>query len=493
MRILCLFVVIFITACSEEPKQSINFGLNTAPVTLDPRFATDAVSYRLTRLLYQSLIDFDDNFQVIPGITDWEQINLKHYRFTLNDNTQYFHDGTELTADDIKATYESVLNPDTVSPHRGSIEMIQSIEVVDESTIDFYLNRDDPLFPGRLVISILPAKLIQTEHQFQNNPIGSGPFRFISWNDEAKLILSRISDENKFEFITVKDPTVRVLKLLRGELDLIQGNLSPEVIDWLSDKESIVINKRAGDTFTYIGFNLKDELLGKQQIRLAIAHAIDREAIIKFVMKDNARLASAILPPVHWAGHPDLQGVDYSPEQSKKILKQFGYDPDNPLGLTYKTSNNPFRLRLATIIQSQLKEVGIDVDIQSYDWGTFYSDIKQGRFQLYSLSWVGLKMPDIFRYVFHSDAVPPKGANRGRLSDAKVDQLIEQAESENDLTSHATYYRELQRYLLDVLPYVPLWYEDTILAKRANIQGYDLATDGKFDSLIKVNRIKIND
>ncbi|MEM7027251.1 MAG: ABC transporter substrate-binding protein [Pseudomonadota bacterium] len=468
-------------------------GLNTAPVTLDPRFATDAVSYRLTRLIYQNLIDFDDNFQVISGITDWDQIALNHYRFSINKKSASFHNGVQLTAHDIKATYDSVLNPDTVSPHRGSIEMIESIKVIDNQIVDFYLNRDDPLFPGRLVISILPADLIKSGHTFQNLPIGSGPFKFISWDDEVKLKLTRIVDQQVFNFFTVKDPTVRVLKLLRGELDILQGNLSPEIVTWLSEKQSIEVHKRAGDTFTYIGFNLQDKHTGNQEIRQAIAYAVDRNAIIQFVMQENARLAAAILPPVHWAGYPGLQGIDYAPEEAQKILKQYGYDQSNPLNLTYKTSNNPFRLRLATIIQSQLKEVGIELDIQSYDWGTFYSDIKQGRFQMYSLSWVGLKMPDIFRYVFHSDAIPPKGANRGRLVDTKVDTFIERAETEPDLTSQAENYRQLQRYLLDVLPYVPLWYEDTIMARQMDIEGYELAADGNFDALINVKRITPDD
>ena len=213
-------------------------------------------------------------------------------------------------------------------------------------------------------------------------------------------------------------------------------------------------------------------------------------AIIKYVMGDSARKAGAMFTPDHWAGNSRLTGVEYNPAQAKHLLKQAGFDTASPLRLSYKTSNDPFRLRLATIIQDQLKSVGIEVDIRSYDWGTFYGDIKSGRFQMYSLSWVGLKMPDIFRYVFHSTAIPPNGANRGRFIDARVDTLIETAEVESSLSKQAEYYRELQQILFDALLYIPLWYEDNVVAMKNDIQGYVLSTDGNFDSL--KNTVRVN-
>jgi peptide/nickel transport system substrate-binding protein len=481
-------LLFFIVSCADSNRSSIAFGLNAAPVTLDPRFATDAISYRITRLLYRSLIDFDDQFQVKPDLANWEQIALDHYRFALGDEGRKFHNGTRLTATDVKASYDSVLNPKTVSPHRASIEMIESMEVIDENTIDFKLTRSDPLFPGRLVIGILPAKLISEKHDFSREPVGSGAMKVKEWEDDSRLKLVRLKDKQLIEFITLKDPTVRVLKLLRGEIDLVQGNLSPEVVTWLTERESVRVNKKQGDTFTYLGFNLEDDVTGNELVRKAIAYAIDRDSIIQYVMRNSARKAGAIFPPEHWAGHTDITGYEYDPDEAKALLKQAGYDLSTPLQLSYKTSNDPFRLRLATIIQDQLKSVGIHVDIHSYDWGTFYGDIKEGRFQMYSLSWVGLKMPDVFRYVFHSTSIPPNGANRGRYDNPQVDKLIETAELESSLSKQAEYYREIQQILFDTLPAIPLWYEDNVAALRKNIEGYELTTDGNFDSLKYITR-----
>jgi peptide/nickel transport system substrate-binding protein len=486
------FAHIFLSGCSQEKDDAIRFGLESAPVTLDPRFSTDATSYRITRLIYRSLVGFDDNFQFIPDLANWEMLDAKHYRFSLghtkNNSGRQFHHGERLTADDVKATYDDVLEISNASPHRGSIAVIKSIEVIDEDTVDFILKHPDPLFPGRLVIGILPASLIASDHPFNRQPIGSGPVALEEWPNDSDLVLKRLSDNQRLKFITVKDPTVRILKLMRDELDILQGDIPKEMISWLEEQGKTHVSKSQGDSFTYIGFNMADPVTSQLPVRQAISHAINREEIIEHVMDNTARKAGAMLPPEHWSGNAELTGVEFDPELSKRLLKAAGYDENNPLNITYKTSNNPFRVRLATIIQYQLKQVGVYVDVRSYDWGTFYGDIKAGRFQMYSLSWVGLKIPDIFRYAFHSTSTPPNGANRGRFMDAKVDAMIEAAEGKQNLSEQAEGYRILQAYLAEKLPYVPLWYEDNILVTSKDISGYELATDGNYDALLTVKK-----
>lgn len=137
-------------------------------------------------------------------------------------------------------------------------------------------------------------------------------------------------------------------------------------------------------------------------------------------------------------------------------------------------------------MQDQLARVGIHVDLRSYDWGTFYGDIKAGRFEMYSLSWVGIHTPDIFSYVFHSRSIPPKGANRGRFVDKHADDLMDQAELALTLQSKKTLYQQLQAYLLEALPYIPLWYQDHVFIAQENLKGYRVAIDGNYDSLADV-------
>jgi ABC-type dipeptide transport system, periplasmic component len=263
-----------------------------------------------------------------------------------------------MTAEDVKATYESVLDPANVSPHRITLDNIQGMETHGADTIDFHLQRADPLFPGRLVIGVLPARLIRAGHQFSRSPVGSGPLRLLSWRDDNQLTLERISDRQLIRFITVQDSTVRVLKLLRGEIDLIQGELPFELLHWLSGMQGMVVKRERGDTFAYLGFNMQDPALAQLMVRKAIAHAIDRDAIIQYVLGGAARKADSLLPPDHWAGHTGLNGYAFDPMQSRTLLAAAGYDESHPLQITYKTSNNPLRVRIATILQYQLRQVG---------------------------------------------------------------------------------------------------------------------------------------
>ncbi len=465
----------------------IRLGISSAPVTLDPLQATDAVSSRIIRLIYQTLVAFGKDDRPIPGIASWQQLSLRHYRFTLIKKS-VFHHGKPLTARDVKATYEAVLDKKTGSPQRNLLKHIERIEVPDDKTIDFYLSRNDPMFPAFLIIGIVPEDLLRQGHAFNNQPVGSGPFEFSRWPYDTELYLRRRSDAQEFELLTVKDPTIRVLKLLRGELDIIQNNLPPEHIRYLKQQVQIKFLSHSGSNYSYLGFNLQDKITSNPALRKAIAHALDKQKIIHYALGNAAQSARGFFPETHWLG-ADLKAWDYNPQKALKIMRALGYSEQNRLHLSYKTSSDPFRIRIATIIQSQLKKVWIDVDIRSYDWGTFYGDIKKGKFQLYSLTWVGIRTADIFRYVFHSHSLPPAGANRGRLSDKIVDQLIEQAETEADLNRQAVLYQRLQKHLNTLLAYIPLWYEDNIVFYRQNVAGYQLSSDGNYDGLINTIRV----
>lgn len=485
VRIVLLFILL--AGCTQTDYEGFRFGLASAPITLDPRFATDAASTRINRLLYQRLVEFDTSMQPIPSMATWQRLSSQSYRFFLTETT-VFHNQKTLNMHDVKATYTSVLDLEVGSPHRASLNMIASMEVIDEKTLDFHLNRVDLMFPGRLVIGIMPKEALATEHLFNRQPIGSGPFQFKAWPESGKLVLERRRDRTEFEFLKVKDPTVRVLKMIRRELDMIQNDLQPELVAHLLEEEKLHVSTIGGTRFSYLGFNMEDDIVGQENVRKAIAYALDRETIIKYVFGGAATTANAILKPDHWAGASDIPGYMYDPVKARRFMREAGYSLTNRPTVVYKTSSDPFRIRLATIVQQQLAEVGIDVVLKTYDWGTFYGDIKEGRFQMFSLSWVGIKNPDIFHYVFHSESIPPTGANRGRFNDKQADKLIDLADNANTKKAQAQHYAELQHYLWEHLPYVPLWYEDNVFISQPDIKGYTLAQDGNYDGLGQVYR-----
>ena len=489
LPLLFLLISLLLSSMSVQAASPvIRFGVASAPLNLDPRFASDAVSVRLNRLFYQRLVEMDAASMPRPGVADWQVITPTHYRFRLNDKVGEFPDGARLDGYDVEATYRFALDPANASPLRTAIAMIERVVALDGNTIDFHLSRPDPLFPAHLDLDILPARLLAQKHAFEQRPMGSGRFRFLDRPDPGRLLIQRRSDQQPIEIVEVKNPTVRVLKLLRGEIDLLQNDLSPELLDYLRSKSTVQVTQCAGSNFSYIGFNLQDAAVGDLRVRQAIAHAIDRRSIIKYVMRGAAREAETLFPPEHWAGHGDLTAYTYDPAESRRLLREAGYGDDHPLTLIYKTSSDPFRIRLATIIQSQLRDVGIGVDLRSYDWGTFFGDIKAGNFQFYSLSWVGVRTPDSFRYLFASDALPPTGANRGRYRNSQVDRLIEQAEQADTLEAQAPLYLQLETLLHEDLPYVPLWYEDQYAAMGNGVKGYHVSADGNYDGLMDLIR-----
>ncbi len=505
LLVFLIFMFLLLTSCTKLDKSVIRFGLSSVVQKLDPRYSTDATSTRIIRLIYRQLVDFDKNLRPVADLASWKVISPTHYRFTLGKTGRVFHDGSRLEAKDVKATYDAVLGRNIshkinvrqgLSPHRTSIELIKSIIIIDSDTVDFYLERVDPAFPGYLVIGIMPASLLIKGHDFNRQPVGSGRFRFVRWPEQDILKLIRIRDKQQFTFIHVNNATTRVLKLLRGEIDIVQNNLPIELIKYLGKNKKIKIMYREGSNFSYLGFNLKDKYLKDRRVRLAIAYAIDRKRIINKMFGSKTRLAAAIFTPDHWAGHPTLKSWPYDPIRAKQLLKEAGFGPQNPLQLLYKTTNNPFRVRIATILQYQLGQVGIKVKLRTYEWTTFYNDIKRGNFHIYTLSWVAVKSPDMFRYVYHSDSIPgmkikgskkrSKGANRNRFSDKLVDQYIEQAEKTLDQTKRVVLYRKIHERLIELLPVIPLWYDEHMAAMRLYIKGYRIAYDGSFDSLNSV-------
>lgn len=470
-RLFICGAVLLLAACAKPATHNeIRFAIAQAPLTLDPRYATDAASERVNRLIYRALVDFDAHFRATPALASWQQKTATLYRFTLLPSMRTFHDGSQLMASDVVATYQS-LQTLKDAPHGAEFANIAEVKALDENTVDFTLHVPDAEFPAKLIIGILPARLLAKRHDFSHHPVGSGPLKFVDWKRTLKL--RRVQDSQDVVLEEVKDPTVRVLKVLRGEADLLQGDLPPELVAYLKRQPGVRVLESPGTNYSYLGFNLQDPVLNNPLVRRAVALSINRDAIISHALVGRTRPATAILPPEHWAGNAALQPYPYDPAQARALLQQAGIKL--PLKLVYKTSTDAQRVRLATVMQAQMREAGIQLEIRSLDWGTFFEDIKQGRFQLYGLTWVGIKTPEIYAKAFHSDFQPPKGANRGRLQDAELDALI----------SHSDWLAVTQR-IHELLPYVPLWYEGQFAALGTGITGYKPAADGNWDGLAAV-------
>ena len=231
-RLILLLLCAGLIACQpqQSPRQDIRLAVAQAPINLDPRYATDAASARVNRLIYRSLVSYDSASKVVPDLAVWQLVSPTQYRFKLGAVGRTFHDGSALNAEDVQATYLSLMTLKD-SPLSAEFANIQQIKVLDADTVDFYLKQPDSAFPSKLIIGILPAKTIAAGADVGHHPIGSGPLKFENWQHVLKL--KRLNDGAVISLLEVKDPTVRVLKLLRGEVDILQGDLPPELLKYL--------------------------------------------------------------------------------------------------------------------------------------------------------------------------------------------------------------------------------------------------------------------
>ena len=247
---------------------------------LDPRLAGDAASERINALLYDSLVRLDRQGRPQPGMANWKRLSPRRYRVTLLADRAAFWNGSRPGPDDVIATYRSVLDGRRASPHAGALAHIASITAAGEDAVDFYLSRPDPTFPSRLTLGIVPASAVDSM-ELARRPHGSGSFEFVSWRDDGGLLLRRRGDAQLIAVVPVADPTMRVLKLLRGEAQLLQNDLGPELVGYLRGRPEVRVSVAHGVNYSYLGFNLEDPDTGRTEVRRAIAHAIDRDAILR--------------------------------------------------------------------------------------------------------------------------------------------------------------------------------------------------------------------
>jgi peptide/nickel transport system substrate-binding protein len=475
----------------------VTVGLESGPITLDPRFATDATAAQIGDLLFDGLTRLDDQSRRLPQLAaSWETPDARTYVFHLHEG-YHFADGQPVTATDVKATYDSILDARTHSPKEQALAPIDRIEVLDRLTVVFHLHEPFSPFLSETGLGILSARQIATAPtRALAQPIGSGPFHLTELVPDDRVVIARSVDYPLGHprlagvvFNVVPDAVSRLLELKRGSLDLVQNGIDPDSLDWLRQQPNVEVMTSPGTTFQYLGLNLHDPVLADLRVRRAIAHAIDRDAIVSTILNGLATIATGLLPPTHWAYSRHVPTYGYNPKRAKRLLDAAGYpDPDGDgpaprLRLSYKTTTAELRRRIAEVLQEQLAQVGIALEVRNYEWATFYNDIRRGNFQTYLLAWVGIEDPDIYYLTYHSSQTPPQGSNRGYFHEDSVDQLTEAARHAGDADERRRLYAEVQKRVGELLPVVPLWWTTNVAAVNRRLRGFELRPNASYVAL----------
>jgi len=483
------------TYSPEWPDENrLVIALKNAPIHLDPRVGSDQSSGRAFELLYSGLVTKDTRGNLIPDLAHkWEILDDgTRYRFYLNPEVR-FHDGRELGADDVVWTFGSIIDGSVSTPKRGAFSNVLEIRKIDPLTVDFILSEaSGVLLPNfTSFVGIVPNRA--TVEEINRDPVGSGPFRLGARTADTLTFLAfddyRLGRPPIDEVVIreVPDATVRALELRKGSVQLVINGLTPDTVPQFRDNPSYQVVESPGSNYTYIGINVEDPILSDVRVRRALALGIDRDLIISSLWRGLGLLTETMMPPGHWSRHEGLTVTPYDPAAAMAMLDEAGYpDPPGPeprLKLTYKTSTDETRVLQAQIIQAMLAQIGVEVEIRSYEFATFYGDIKRGNFQIFSLTWSGVVDPDMLSLVLHSKNIPPAGANRGRYRNAEFDRAVDAGAERTLNEDRLPFYLRAQEIVAEELPYISLFNATNVAVASNRLVGYENYPSGELYSL----------
>ncbi|MGA9070242.1 MAG: ABC transporter substrate-binding protein [Terracidiphilus sp.] len=484
-----VFAILF--GCRSTPRdpRTVVFLIESSPASLDPRVGTDAQSEHIDELLFDGLVARDASFHFTPALAErWEQPDPLTLIFHLRNGVR-FHDGHPLTARDAVWTVNSILSGVVLTPKAASYASIDSVATSDTSTVVFHLKHADNFLLANLSTGAFGVVPEGSGREFWRHPVGTGPFRFLSQQIDQDVVVERnpqswsvIPKIERVRFRVVPDAITESLELEKGSGDVAVNALPMDSLEVLASRPNLAIEDVAGTQVQYMGFNLRDPLLRDARVRQAIACAINRKLIIQTLLRGHAQPAESLLPTNHWAWNGDVAHYDFDPARAAHLLDEAGLRPGANgvrFHLTMKTSTDLGTRALAAVLQQQLAAVGIALDLRSYEYATFYSDVTHGVFQMYSLKWVGGEQPDIFN-VYATKNFSPRGTNRSHYSNPQLDALLDDASQSVDDNKRREDYSHAQQILARDLPAINLWYLDTIVVHNRRLMHVVPTPSGSF-------------
>ncbi|HEY0004064.1 MAG TPA: ABC transporter substrate-binding protein [Pyrinomonadaceae bacterium] len=508
-----LFAALLLLPACRRQRNSFVVSLGDNIPTLDPVGAqtVNAASERVRVLMFNTLVKKDEKFEYVADLASYQPSDEGlTYTFTLREGVT-FHDGKPLTSADAKYTLDTLLTSNggkSASFFEGKDKQpfIKSIEAPDQRTLIIRLNKFmAQLLPNLVTVGIIPQGTAATQ---KDHPVGSGPFKFVSW-DNSQQVLDLEANENywegapqipKLRVRVIGDPNALQAELRSGRVDLapLPTNLTPDSISALKNDPNLQVLQFPGANVNLLTINVQSAPLDRLQVRQAIAYAIDRESLIKDLLLGQGQIAHSIIPENSWA-YTSGKKYSYDPEQAKKLLDEAGFrDPDGegprmrfdkPLVLKISSASTSAR-NYASVIQDNLKRVGIPLQIDPVEFNTMLSQLVSGQFQINYGQWVGGNTDPIFlRDLFATSEIPTKerpSRNRGRYSNPAFDKLIEQAVLTIDRPKAASLYSQAQDIISNDVPVFPLWYQANMIIARKGVGNIQVRPDGDWEFVRKL-------
>ncbi|MGI6684168.1 MAG: glutathione ABC transporter substrate-binding protein [Bacillota bacterium] len=494
-----MVMAIFATACGGNTKpaeessggdesqvaQELIVLTGSDASTFDPHFCTDSATEIFNKNMYNNLVRFNSEMKLVPDLAEsWDvsEDNLT-WTFKLRQGVK-FHDGTPFNAEAVKVSFERVLNPDTGSPRRSVMEIIDKVEVVDENTVNITTKTpcgsllQQLAHPVAAIIS--PTALETYGEEYSSHPVGTGPFKFVEWKIGEELIMER--NEEYFDdppqvakvyFRVVPEDATRSLLLESGSADIAM-RLPVTEVERLEGNADISLSESDTVMTMYVALNNNKGALKDTRVRQALNYAVDKSIIVNDILGGLATVADAPISPYTW-GYASIGTYSHDVEKAKQLLAEAGYADGLDLELWTPVGRYLMDTQVSENLQAQWAEAGINVKIRQWEFQALMSEVKKGEFDMVLLGWspsTGDADQGLYP-VFHSSQWPP-ASNRAHYNNATVDKLLEDAKVEVDSDKRAELYKEAQQIITDEAAWTFLYYPKQALAYRSNVSGIEV-------------------
>lgn len=484
-----------------ERGGTLIFGRGGDSIGLDPAHEMDGESFKVCNNIYDTLVQYkDESTELEPALaTSWESSeDGLTWTFHLRQGVT-FHDGTPFNAEAVLFSLNRQ-HDDTHPFHdvggaynywidTGLAEIVDKITGVDEFTVQIHLKTAYAPFLYTLTIHafsiVSPTALQKWGEDFTSNPVGTGPFKFVQWDRNDKIVLEANDTYwggrpplDRIIFQSIPDNSVRLIKLQEGSLHAMEFP-NPDDLQQIRDDAMLELITQPGMNIGYLAMNMDKEPFDKLKVRLAVNHAINKTAIIEHLYQGMGIPAKNPIPPTLWSYDDSIEDRDYNPQLAKKLLTEAGYPDGFETTLWALPVPRPYipdGRALAEVLQSELRDIGIQTKIVTYDWGTYLEKTKNGEHDIAMLGWFAdIGDPDNFlHYLLSKSAAEKPAGNIAFYRSDAMQEVLERARASTDRDERVSLYQQAQHIFHDDVPWVPLAHAQQILVINRKVKNLKL-------------------
>lgn len=462
-----------------QPGGILRVGLQADPAELDPHKTSLTAAWHVIEHVYNGLVTTNPSLEPVPSLAESWDISEDGltYTFHLRQGV-LFHNGRELVAEDVKYSYERILDPETASPAQPDLDNVESIEVVDDATVAITLLTPDSSFLAKLMgssLAIVPSEVVDAEGDLMNTMVGTGPFRFVEYVPNSMLVVEANPDYfeeglpylDGIEFQIVPDNTARTTALSSGTVDFIEYAPAQDLPIFEAD-ETIVVTGDENTNIRFFAFNTEIEPFNDVRVRQAISMAVDRGPIIDAAIFGAGQPTNILFPETYWAGYeseipaPDIEGA-------KALLAEAGY-PDGFTTELHSWSQYAFLSNAAVVLQEQLKQIGVESELRFEENAVYLENYFASNFEISVTGTSAYVDPnDVVQNNFQSTS----GTNASRYNSEEMDSLIAAGMAETDQEARAEIYYQVQELIKTDLPWVNLFIASQYEAMKDFVKDYE--------------------